>query len=157
MAHPMGDSKRDEHRVDFDCQPPKMIILDMASSVSPTHGEQEGTMCNGHFCCTCCHPLFLLNQFGNLERCSLRPNIVHRADSWCNVMEPVVGRYRERNLRRYFRGDSAFILLNIYEFLEGEGLFYVIRLQKNQILQESIVADLAYDWLRIGGYLENVG
>ena len=35
--------------------PPKMIILDMDSSVSPTHGEQEGTAYNGHFGCTCYH------------------------------------------------------------------------------------------------------
>ena len=32
-----------------DRRPPKMIILDMDSSVSPTHGEQEGTAYNGHF------------------------------------------------------------------------------------------------------------
>ena len=56
-----------------DRRPPKMIILDMDSSVSPTHGEQEGTAYNGHFGCTCYHPLFLFNQFGDLERCSLRP------------------------------------------------------------------------------------
>ena len=68
-----------------DRHPPKMIILDMDSSVSPTHGEQEGTAYNGHFGCTCYHPLFLFNQFGDLERCSLRPgNAVQ------NVLEPVV-------------------------------------------------------------------
>ena len=39
-----------------DRHPPKMIILDMDSSVSPTHGEQEGTAYNGHFVCTCYHP-----------------------------------------------------------------------------------------------------
>ena len=62
-----------------DRRPPKMIILDMDSSVSPTHGEQEGTAYNGHFGCTCYHPLFLFNQFGDLERCSLRPGNVHRS------------------------------------------------------------------------------
>ena len=31
----------------------KIIVLDMDSSVSPTHGEQEGTAYNGHFGCTC--------------------------------------------------------------------------------------------------------
>ena len=62
-----------------DRRPPKMIILDMDSSVSPTHGEQEGTAYNGHFGCTCYHPLFLFNQFGDLERCSLRPGNVHSA------------------------------------------------------------------------------
>ena len=45
-----------------DRRPPKMIILDMDSSVSPTHGEQEGTAYNGHFGCTCYHPLFLLTN-----------------------------------------------------------------------------------------------
>jgi hypothetical protein len=48
----------------------KLIVLDMDSSVSPTHGEQEGTAYNGH---TCYHPLFVLNQFGDLELCSLHP------------------------------------------------------------------------------------
>ena len=91
-----------------DRHPPKMIILDMDSSVSPTHGEQEGTAYNGHFGCTCYHPLFLFNQFGDLERCSLRPGNVHSADGWRNVLEPVVMRYKERKVRLYFRGDAAF-------------------------------------------------
>ena len=34
-----------------DHHPPNMIILDMDSSVSPTHGDQEGTAYNGHFGC----------------------------------------------------------------------------------------------------------
>ena len=121
-----------------DRRPPKMIILDMDSSVSPTHGEQEGTAYNGHFGCTCYHPLFLFNQFGDLERCSLRPGNVHSADGWHNVLEPVVERYRERNLRRYFRGDAAFASPDLYEFLEGENYKYVIRLKANKILQECI-------------------
>jgi Transposase DDE domain group 1 len=40
--------------------------LDMDSSVSPTHGTQEGTAWNGHFDCSCYHPLFVFNQFGHL-------------------------------------------------------------------------------------------
>ncbi len=121
-----------------DRHPPTKIILDMDSSVSPTHGEQEGSAYNGHFGCTCYHPLFLFNQFGDLERCSLRPGNVHSADGWRDVLEPVVERYRERDVRRYFRGDAAFALPGLYEFLEAKGLLYVIRLPKNQVLQESI-------------------
>ena len=34
-------------------RPPDGIILDMDSSESPTHGEQEGSAWNGHFGCTC--------------------------------------------------------------------------------------------------------
>ena len=51
----------------------------MDSSVSPTFGEQEGSAYNGHFGCTCYHPLFVFNQFGDLERYALRPGNVHSA------------------------------------------------------------------------------
>ena len=89
-------------------KPQKMILLDIDSSVSPTYGDQEGTAYNGHFGCTCYQPLFVFNQFGDLERSLLRPGNVHSADRWRDVLEPVVERYRERDLRRYFRGDAAF-------------------------------------------------
>lgn len=61
---------------------------------------------------------------------------------------PVVERYRERNLRRYFRGDAAFASPDIYEFLEAEGFLYAIRLPKNQVLQESIAHLLTRPVLR---------
>src|SRR3954452_10869710 len=48
------------------------------------------------------------NQFGDLERCVLRPGNVHSAEGWPDVLEPVIARYRERGLDLYFRGDAAF-------------------------------------------------
>jgi len=42
------------------------LVLDIDSSVSPTYGAQEGTAYNGHFACTCYHPLFVFNQDGDL-------------------------------------------------------------------------------------------
>jgi hypothetical protein len=74
-------------------RPPKGIVLDMDSSVSPTHGEQENSVWNGHYACTWYHPLFVFNQFGDLERCALRPGNVHSADGWESVLEPVIVRY----------------------------------------------------------------
>ena len=121
-----------------DRRPPKMIILDMDSSVSPTHGEQEGTAYNGHFGCSCYHPLFVFNQFGDLERCALRPGNVHSADDWEGVLKPVVVLYKGRKVRLYFRGDAAFAAPEMYEYLEAEGFLYAIRLPKNQVLQESV-------------------
>jgi hypothetical protein len=121
-----------------DRHPPTEIILDMDSSVSPTHGNQEGSAYNGHFGCTCYHPLFLFNQFGDVERSSLRPGNVHSADDWEGVLKPVVVRYKGRKLRLYFRGDAAFASPEMYEYLEAEGLLYAIRLSTNQVLQKSI-------------------
>src|ERR671910_392960 len=33
-------------------RPPRIVVLDMDSSESPAHGEQEGSAYNGHFGCT---------------------------------------------------------------------------------------------------------
>ena len=119
-------------------RPVNGIVLDMDSSVSPTHGEQEGGNYNGHFGCTCYHPLFVFNQFGDLERCALRPGNVHSAEAWRSVLEPVVARYRTTMKRRYFRADAAFALPEVYEFLEAEGYGYAIRLSINAVLQRRI-------------------
>ena len=80
----------------------------------------------------------MFNQFGDLERCALRPGNVHSADDWRVVLEPVVVRYRGRQLRRYFRADAAFAAPEVYELLEAEGIRFAIRLPANQVLQERI-------------------
>jgi Transposase DDE domain group 1 len=64
--------------VDRSCARSKAAPWNMDSSVSPTHGEQENSVWNGHYACTCYHPLFVFNQFDDLERCSLRPGNVHK-------------------------------------------------------------------------------
>jgi hypothetical protein len=110
----------------------------MDSSESPTYGGQEGSAYNGHFGCTCYHPLFLFNQFGDLERCMLRPGNVHSAEGWRSVLEPVIARYRGRGLVLYFRGDTAFAKPGLYELLEAKSIGYAIRLPANRVLQERI-------------------
>lgn len=117
---------------------PTELILDMDSSQSETYGEQEGSAWNGHFRCTCYHPLFLFNQDGDLERAMLREGNVHSAKEWRNVLEPVVERYRGRRIERFFRADAAFARPEIYQYLESKRFLYAIRLPANQILQEEI-------------------
>ena len=80
----------------------------------------------------------MFNQFGDLERCTLRPGNVHSADGWRAVLEPVIARYRERGLALYFRGDAGFAKPEVYELLEAEDLGYAIRLPANSVLQERV-------------------
>src|ERR1700681_1100206 len=119
-------------------RPPRVIVLDMDSSESPTYGEQEGSAYNGHFGCMCYHPLFVFNQLGDVERCALRSGNWHSADGWRELLEQVVSRYRGKGTRLYFRGDSAVANPEIYEFLEVEGMGYAIRLPASRVLQEKI-------------------
>ena len=102
-------------------RPPRGIVLDMDSSVSPTHGEQEMSVWNGHYACTCYHPLFVFNQFGDLERGALRAGNVHSADGWDDVLKPVVARYQGKVSRIYFRADAAFAMPEVYESWKPSG------------------------------------
>ena len=116
----------------------RRVILDMDSSESPVHGQQEGAAYNGHFECVCYHPLFLFNQFGDCEAATLRPGNVHSADDWQELLEPVVKGYRKKGLRLLFRGDAAFGKPEVYEYLEQETIGYTIRLSANAVLQREI-------------------
>jgi len=115
----------------------------MDSSASPTHGEQEMGVWNGHYECTCYHSLFVFTQFGDLERCALRRANVHSADGWEGVLKPVVARYRGKVSRLYFRADAGFANPDVYGYLEGQQIKYAFRLPANRVLQERI-GDLAH-------------
>jgi hypothetical protein len=119
-------------------RPMRTLILDLDSSVSETYGDQEGSVYNGHFGCECYHPLFCFNQFGDVERALLRNGNVASADDWRSVLMPVIARYRELDIRRFFRGDAAFAIPDLYEALEAEGYLYAIRLKGNQVLHRRI-------------------
>ena len=63
---------------------------------------------------------------------------MHSADGWDGVLKPVVTRYQGKVSRIYFRGDAAFAMPEVYEFLEAERIKYAIRLPANQVLQSRI-------------------
>ena len=110
----------------------------MDGSASETYGQQEGTAYNGHFGRECYHPLFVFNQDGDVEFAKLRPGNVASADDWRSVPEPVIERYRDLDICKFFRGDAAFAIPELYEFLEAEGYRYAIRLKANPILEKHI-------------------
>src|SRR5512142_2642637 len=114
------------------------LVLDMDSSVSATYGQQQGTAYNGHFGCTCYHPLFVFNQFGDLGRVMLRRGNRHSAKFWRRVLLPVIARYRDLKIPKFFRGDAAFAAPNLMKLLEVEGYRYAIRLKANAVLERQI-------------------
>src|SRR5499425_2523630 len=107
------------------------LILDMDSSVSETYGHQQGSAYNGHFGCTCYHPLFLFNQFGDLERVLQRRGNCGSAKFWRRVLLPVIERYRGLNVPKFFRGDAAFAGPKLLRLLEQEAFRYAIRIKSN--------------------------
>jgi hypothetical protein len=70
------------------------VVLDMDSSESSVHGEQEGSAYNGHFESVCYHPLFLFNHYGDCLAAKLRPGNVHSAEDWDELLLPEIERLR---------------------------------------------------------------
>ena len=68
----------------------------------------------------------------------LRNGNVAGADDWLSVPEPIVGRYRLLDIRRFFRGDAAFARPELYEYPELEGYLYAIRLPSNAVPHREI-------------------
>jgi hypothetical protein len=110
----------------------------MDSSVSEAYGRQQGTAYNGHFLCVCYHPLFLFNQFGDLERAMLRRGNHASAKFWRRVLLPVIERYCHLSIPKFFRGDAAFANPALYRLLEEESYRYAIRLKANAVLERQV-------------------
>ena len=54
----------------------RRIILDLDSSESPVHGEQEEAACNGHFGSMCYHTSLSSTSSGTVRGASLRSYLV---------------------------------------------------------------------------------
>ena len=114
------------------------VVLDMDSTESPVHGQQEGSAYNGHFESTCYHPLLLFNQHGDCLAAKLRPGNVSSAEDWDELLLPEIERQQGEGKRVTFRADAAFAKPAIYEALEDRGVDYVIRIPANKNLELEI-------------------
>lgn len=114
------------------------VVLDMDSSESPVHGEQEGSGYNGHFESVCYHPLFLFNHYGDCLVAKLRPGNVHSAEDWDELLLPEIERQQAEGKEVAFRADAAFAKPEIYEAMEERGVKYSIHIPANDNLERDI-------------------
>ena len=114
------------------------VVLDMDSSESPVHGQQEGTAYNGHFETVCYHPLFLFNGHGDCVAAKLRPGNASSADDWEELLVPEIDRQQALGQRVAFRAKAAFARPAIYEALEARGVQYAIRIPANNNLELAV-------------------
>jgi hypothetical protein len=113
-------------------------VLDLDSSESPVHGQQEGSAYNGHFETVCYHPLFLFNDDGDCLAAKLRTGNVSSADDWEELLEPEIDRQQAMGQRVAFPADAAFARPAIYEALEARGVGDAIRIPANKNLELAI-------------------
>ena len=114
------------------------VVLDIDSTESPVHGQQEGSAYNGHFESVCYHPLLLFNGHGDCLAAKLRPGNVHSAEDWDELLLPEIERQQAAGKQVAFRGDAAFAKPEVYESSEERGVQYAIRIPANKSLELEI-------------------
>ena len=95
------------------------VVLDMDSTESPVHGQQEGSAYNGHFESVCYHPLLCstVMVIASLQSCVQATCTAPRTGTSCYCPRSSVN--RPQASRSPFRGDAAFAKPEIYEAFRG--------------------------------------
>jgi len=120
--------------------PPSRIVIDADATDDPAHGQQEFEYFHGFYGCHCYLPLlvYLSADDGEQELVAavLRPGNVHAGHRLVPVLSRIVGKLKEAfpEAELVFRGDAGMAKPEVYDYLEGERLHYLISLPKNDVL-----------------------
>jgi len=120
----------------------RKVTIDMDPTVDPTHGQQELAFYNGHYQSWCYQPMPCFVTFGKeseqyLVAASLRPGTAPAKEGAIGILRRVIGGVRCRFLRARIlvRLDGGFASPEIFEFLEAEGVEYVVAMARNSVLE----------------------
>lgn len=121
----------------YSIQKPKMVLLDIDSTLFDTFGKQEGEGFNHHYSNHGYHPLLCYDGLtGDLLKSMLRPGNVYTSVDCCTFLKPLLMEYLDDypDITLYLRGDSGFATPDLFELLETNGTSYAIRLKVNDTL-----------------------
>lgn len=117
---------------------PQEILLDVDSTEDPTHGQQQLALFHGKYNTYMYHPLLIFEgHTGHLLTSLLRQGRASDADGLIPQLRRLLPR-----LRRTFvwapirlRADAGFSKPELYDFLEVEGVEYLLGIPHYQVLQ----------------------
>lgn len=120
---------------------PECIVLDMDPTCDRTYGQQEFSFFNsfaGGYCFMPCHIYEGLS--GKLIATVLRTGKAPSGEEIVAILKRVVGRLRRAwsETRIIFRADSHHCRYEVLEWLENNGLDYIIAVQANAALDRQV-------------------
>jgi hypothetical protein len=120
----------------------RRIVIDMDSTADPTHGDQQLTFFNAFYDTWCYQPMVTTIQFDDdsdqiLVAPVLRPGNAKGSLGAVAILKRLVPRLRQKFPRAKIvvRMDGAFAAPEVFAWLEGNELRYVINMPKNSVLQ----------------------
>ncbi len=117
---------------------PKHIVLDIDTTDTELHGEQEGRFFHGYYDCYC-YLIQYVTYKNHVLNCRLRPANTDAATGSVEELSRIVKRIRSRwsDVRIIIRGDGGFCRDALMSWCEADELYYVLGLSGNQRLEEN--------------------
>jgi len=119
-------------------EPPSIIVLDFDTTDDPTHGAQQLTLFHGYYDEHCYLPLHVYEGLsGKFITAVLRPGRTLSAQDTLTVLKRLLPPLRQawgNETMIVFRGDSHLAKLEVMDYLEDNGIFYVLGLATNPVL-----------------------
>ena len=119
----------------------KRITIDLDGTVDPAYGNQQGVLFNAYFDRHCLYPLLATIQFDrepdqHLVAALWRPGTAHAALGTRAILRRLLRRLESAFPRAKLRvrADAGFATPRIYDYLERQGLEYVIGFMNNKKL-----------------------
>ena len=115
--------------------PKERVTIDVDSFPIEAHGHQPGSEWNGHYGIRCFNPLIAMLDTGHWLGVELRPGNVHTANGVRDFLQPILaGVERATATKPRLRGDSGFVGAETLDWLDGNGIEYVFRVNNNRAL-----------------------
>ncbi len=117
-------------------QAPQELILDFDATDDPLHGMQEGRFFHGYYDHYCFLPLYVFCG-SRLLVAYLRPSNIDASLHTRPILKLLVKRLRQvwPAVRIIVRGDSGFCRWKLMRWCEQNGVFYVLGLARNKVLE----------------------
>jgi hypothetical protein len=117
-------------------QPPEELILDFDATDDPLHGTQEARCFHGYYDHYCFLPLYVFCG-SRLLAAYLRPSNIDASLHTRPILKLLVRRLRQAwpQVRLIVRGDSGFCRWKLMRWCERHGVFYVLGLARNAVLE----------------------
>ncbi len=125
-------------------QPPTELILDFDPTDDPVHGTQEARFFHGYYDEYCFLPLYVFCGT-RLLVAYLRPSHIDGSLHTRPILKLLVRRLRQAwpGVRIILRGDSGFCRWKLLRWCEQNGVFYVLGLARNQVLERQAAPFMA--------------
>ena len=118
---------------------PKMVLLDLDTTLLETFGKQEGEGFNFHYKAHGYHPHVCYDGLtGDMLKAELRKGTEHCSNGIVEFMQPLLDEYQDKypKIDLFLRADSGFAKPELYFQCETNGVSYAIKLKENKKLRE---------------------